>query len=192
MHRSIVGAGASLDGACLTRGHIVVSSDEAARLAGPKLGIEPASSNQGIVGAFLDDSSLVDDDQPVERGNGGKAMRDGEHGLTLHDPAEVGLDRFFHFRIERRGRLVEDEDRCILQHDARNGDALPLPAGKLHAALADMRLETLASLLILQPFDEFERFGPPRSVNQPFLAPHRVCRRGYCPSPSGAAATYPG
>src|SRR6185437_12169180 len=62
-------------------------------------------------------------------------------------------------RIERRGRLVEDEDRRILEDDPRDGDALALAAGQLDAALADMRVEAAPSLPVLQPLDEFGGMG---------------------------------
>src|SRR3546814_6080578 len=46
-----------------------------------------------------------------------------------------------HFRIERRGRLVEHQDGRILEEHPSDGDPLPLAAGKLDAALAHMRVE---------------------------------------------------
>ncbi len=41
--------------------------------------------------------------------------------------------------IERRGGLVEQNDRRVLDQRAGNGDALALAAGKLQAVLADGR-----------------------------------------------------
>ena len=98
--------------------------------------------------AFLDDVALVHDDQPVHRRDGRQPVRDGDHGLAFHQPVEVLLDRRLDLRIERRRRLVEDQDRRVLQHDAGDGDALPLAAGQLHAALADMGVEPLAALRV--------------------------------------------
>ena len=43
-------------------------------------------------------------------------------------------------RVERRGRLVEQQDRRRLEDRARDGDALLLAARQLQAALADLRL----------------------------------------------------
>jgi hypothetical protein len=40
-------------------------------------------------------------------------------------------------RIQRRGGLVEDQDRRVLQQRAGDGHALLLAAGELQAALAD-------------------------------------------------------
>ena len=47
------------------------------------------------------------------------------------------LDRGLDLGIERRGRLVEHEDRRVLQKHARDGDALALSAREFDAALAD-------------------------------------------------------
>src|SRR5271170_2303940 len=44
------------------------------------------------------------------------------------------------FRIERCGRLVEQDDRCVFDDGAGDGDALALPAGKLQALFADGRI----------------------------------------------------
>ena len=98
--------------------------------------------------AHFDDLAMVEHDQAVHRGDGREAMGDGDHGLAGHQPGEALLDRRFHFRVERRGRLVEDEDRRILEEHAGDGDALALAAGKLGAALADMRVEALPAPMV--------------------------------------------
>ena len=67
-------------------------------------------------------------------------VRDHQRGAAL---AQFG-DRFLHvvlgFRVERRGRLVEQDDRRILDQRARDRDALALSAGELQAVLADRRV----------------------------------------------------
>ena len=125
-----------------------VVEQEAAGLPLPELGIEAALGDQLVVRPFLDDAAVVHDDQPVHRRDGRQPVRDGDHGLAFHQPVEVLLDRRLDLRIERRGRLVEDQDRRVLQHDAGDRDALALAAGQLDAALADMRVEALAALRI--------------------------------------------
>src|SRR6516164_3627762 len=47
--------------------------------------------------------------------------------------------------VERRGRLVEDQDRRALEDRARDGDALLLAAGELETALAHFGLVALGS-----------------------------------------------
>src|SRR5216683_376708 len=91
-------------------------------------------------------------------------MSDGDAGAPFHQTVELLLDRRFDLRIERRGRLVEDEDRRILQDHAGDGDALALSARELDPALADMRVEAAPSLPVLQSLDEVERVGARRGI----------------------------
>ena len=49
----------------------------------------------------------------------------------------ASLTRVLGLDVERAGRLVEHQDRRVLEHGAGNGDALALAARKLAAALAD-------------------------------------------------------
>ena len=72
--------------------------------------------------------------------------------------------------IERRGRLVEHQDRRVLQDHPGERDALALAAGQFDAALADMRVEAGAAVPVLQPLDEFERVRAPRRVDDLRLA----------------------
>ncbi len=50
------------------------------------------------------------------------------------------------FGVERRGRLVEQQDRRVAQDGAGNRDALALAAGQRHAALADLAVIALFEL----------------------------------------------
>ncbi len=75
-------------------------------------------------------------------------MGDGDHRLAGHQPVEALLDRRLDLRIERRGRLVEDQDRRVLEQHAGDGDALALAAGELDAALADMGVEAGAAVVV--------------------------------------------
>ena len=56
------------------------------------------------------------------------------------------LDRPLGLGVERRGRLVQDQDRRVLEEHAGDGQALLLPAGEFHAALADDRVEPVRQL----------------------------------------------
>ena len=53
---------------------------------------------------------------------------------------QLVLDRELDLAVERRGRLVEDQDRRVLEDHARDRDALALAARELDAALADVRV----------------------------------------------------
>ena len=64
-------------------------------------------------------------------------MGDRDHGAAAHQAAERLSDRFLGFAVESGGRLVEQQDRRVLQEGARDRDALPLAARQLDAAVAD-------------------------------------------------------
>ena len=63
------------------------------------------------------------------------------------DAVERRLDLALGVDVERRGRLVEDEDRRRLEHGAGDGDALLLAARELQAALADLGLVAVGQAL---------------------------------------------
>src|SRR5215470_18573653 len=64
-------------------------------------------------------------------------MRDDKRRASKCKPFHRIDDRGFGFEIDRTRRLVEDENRCILEESARKSDALALSAGKTHAAFTD-------------------------------------------------------
>src|SRR4030095_840561 len=84
-------------------------------------------------------------------------MCDCDHRLALHPAKELLLYRELDLAVERRGRLVEHEDGSVLEHDSSDCDALALPAGELHAALAHMRLVAFPAMPVLQAYDELMR-----------------------------------
>ncbi len=69
-------------------------------------------------------------------------MRDDERSAIAHQPSERGLNLSFGLGVQGRGRLIEDQDRCVLQQRTRDRDALTLTARQQHAAIADHRIET--------------------------------------------------
>src|SRR5688572_8813276 len=147
------------DGWSQRRGLALVElvGDEAARLVPPKSLIVAAPPQQLGMRAFLDDAPGVEHDEPVHTRDRRQPVRDRDHGLALHEIEQLLLDRELYFAIERRGRLVEHEDRRILEDYARERDALPLPARELDAALADVRRVTGAAVPIAKPENELVR-----------------------------------
>ena len=101
-------------------------------------------------------------------------MCDRDHRALFHQPGELLLDRRLDLGIERRGRLVEHQDRRVLQNHAGEGDALALAARQFDAALADMRVEPGPAVPILQPLDEFEGMRAPRRVDDRLLGGIRM------------------
>ena len=76
-------------------------------------------------------------DHAVEIAQGRKPVRDRDHGAAPHQTAERLANGFFGFTVQRRGRLVKQQDRRILEERARDGDALTLAAGEFDAAIAN-------------------------------------------------------
>ena len=78
----------------------------------------------------FNDPSPIENQDTARVANGCKAMRDDEGGAVLHHLVEGGLQLRLGRRIERAGRLVEDQDRWILQERPRDRDPLALAAGE--------------------------------------------------------------
>ena len=99
--------------------------------------------------AVLDQLAVLQTEDDVGVLDGGEPMGDGDGRPALRGPLEGVLDQPLGLGVQRRGRLVQDQDRGVLQEDARDGQPLLLPARELHAALADERVVALR-----QPFDK--------------------------------------
>ena len=91
--------------------------------------------------------------------------------LPFISVVEARLDRGLDLGIERGGRLVQHQDRRVLQDHARDGDALALAARKLHAALADLRVIAVPVAPVLQIDDEVMRL---RELRPRPRSPHRL------------------
>ena len=84
-------------------------------------------------------------------------MGDGDDRPPFHQRIKLLLDRRLNLRIQCRCRLVEHQDRGVLQDHPRKRHALALPAGEFDAALADMGVIAPATVPIFQAKDEFVR-----------------------------------
>ncbi|MPM25386.1 hypothetical protein SDC9_71877 [bioreactor metagenome] len=96
-----------------------------------------------LVRAFLDDLALLEHHDPVGIGDGREPVRDGDDGAALAHRVQAVLDVALGLGVERRGRLVEQQDRRVLQQRAGDADALLLAARELQPALAHRRLVAL-------------------------------------------------
>ena len=67
-------------------------------------------------------------------------VRDHDDGLLLHLPHDHAVQVSVGFRVEPGGRLVEDDDRRILEQCARNRELLLFAAGEARAVAADLRV----------------------------------------------------
>jgi len=93
--------------------------------------------HQPIGRAVFDDIAGFEHHHAIEIAQCRKAVGDRDHGAAAHQAAERLSDRFLGFAVESGGRLVEQQDRRVLQEGARDRDALPLAARQLDAAVAD-------------------------------------------------------
>eukprot|EP00958_Prasinococcus_capsulatus_P018496 scaffold2162_cov398-Prasinococcus_capsulatus_cf.AAC.25 len=87
----------------------------------------------------------------------GEAVRDDERGAVVHERVERRLHQRLRLRVQRGGGLVQQHAGRILDHRARDGDALLLAAAQLRAALSHRRVVPSG-----QPRDEVVRVGRAR------------------------------
>ena len=70
-------------------------------------------------------------------------MRDHDRRPSAHEPVEGLLHQILALVVERARGLVEQEDACVAQDRARDGDPLALPDRETHATLAHDRVPPL-------------------------------------------------
>ena len=90
------------------------------------------------MGAALGDPALVENHDLVGIDHGRQAVGDDDAGPALGDVAKGLLDRRLGAAVEGAGRLVEDQDRRILEQGSGDRDPLLLAARQLEPALADL------------------------------------------------------
>ncbi len=73
-------------------------------------------------------------------------MGNDKGGAPAHEALQRLLDQSLRFRVQRGGRLVQDEDAWVAQDGARDGQALLLTPREFHAALADLRIVAILLL----------------------------------------------
>ena len=107
-----------------------------AELDAIKLGIKPATRHQLVVGAFLGDHAVFENEDFVGIPDCAQPVRDGDHGAPLHEPLQSVDHQFFRLGVERGGGFIENKDRRVADDRAGNADALPLAARERETALA--------------------------------------------------------
>ena len=93
--------------------------------------------------AALDDATAVEHDDLVGMDDGRQPVGDHQGGAAAAHLFQRALDLLLGARVERAGRLVEQQDMGVLQDGAGDRHALLLAARELQAALADRRLVAL-------------------------------------------------
>ena len=84
--------------------------------------------------------TFVQNEDSIGVENRGKAMGDGEGRAIGHQTVEGGLDFLLGGGVERGGRLIENQNRWVLENGPGNGKPLRLPSGKASSHLADDRI----------------------------------------------------
>ena len=130
-----------LHSAGLVSSALALVIEEAAGLALPQPRIEPALREQLVMACLPRRCAALS--STISRSIA--AMVDSRCAMAITvlpciSRVEALLDRRLDLGVERRGRLVEHQDRRVLEQHARDRDALALAAGQLDAALADMRV----------------------------------------------------
>ncbi len=87
------------------------------------------------------------DDDLVVVANRRESVGDSDGGDALRDAIERLGDRMLRVRVERRGRLVQNQQLGLLDDRTRDRDPLLLPARELAARLADLAVVTLRETL---------------------------------------------
>ena len=90
--------------------------------------------------ADLGDPAPLQHHDPVGLAERAQAVGDGDRRPAPDQVVERLLDLPLGLGVDRRGRLVEDQDRRVDQECPGDRDPLPLAAGERLAALADQRV----------------------------------------------------
>ena len=96
--------------------------------------------------AVGDDAAVVEQHDAVGERDRRGPVGDDDRRPALHHLGERGPDLVLLGRVDRRGRVVEDQHARVGEHRARDRDALPLPARQRVAVLADDRVVALGQL----------------------------------------------
>ena len=106
-------------------------------------GVERTGVDQLRMGSLGNQLAAVQNENAVGVAHRGKAVGDHQRCPVCGELLDRLLDEGLAFCIERAGGFVEQQDRCITQDGARDGDALALAAGQRDATLADLGVITL-------------------------------------------------
>ena len=112
-----------------------------------QIGVVTTGREQFGMTAGFDDLSFGHDDDPVSTFDRREAMGNDKGRAVLHQVRKRCLDPSLGLRIERRGCLIENQDRRILEQRPRNGDALALATGEQHAPVTDPGIEPVGQLV---------------------------------------------
>ena len=122
------------------------------QLQQPRVGAVGAG-HEVAVAPLLDDAAVLHDGDGVDAPDGGEPVRHQHGGAALHDALQRLLQHALGLGVQRAGGLVQQQHGGVLEHRARDGDALLLTAGELQTAIADLPATKLTSLTVLAATD---------------------------------------
>ena len=125
--------------------------------AGEEHAIERAALPQLLVRTAVEHAALVDDDDAIGERQRRPAVRDQDRRAAGGDAAQRRVDLLLDPRVDRRGRVVEQQDARVREQRARQRDALALTTRERESLFADDRV-----VAVREPHDEFVRFGRAR------------------------------
>src|SRR5690554_1157984 len=88
----------------------VFGPDVRSRLDAEEPGVAAAERHQFLVITALDDTSLIEDVDPIGHANGREAVADDDRDAIADQFPDRLEDFRLRFRIERTGRLIDHED----------------------------------------------------------------------------------
>src|ERR1700722_349179 len=100
-----------------------------------QLGVDALMREQLRVGPGLDNGPIAQHQDAVGTLDRGEPMRNHEGRTIAQQLLERRLDMALGGGIERRGGLIENQDRSVAQQGARYRNALALAAREQHAAV---------------------------------------------------------
>ena len=141
------------------------------------------------VRAFLDQPAVRQHDDVVGIDDRRKPVRDDDRGAVLHHLGERCLHARLGFVVERRGRLVEQQDRRVAHDGAGDRQALALAAGQRQPVLADRRVVAVR-LLADELVGLRDLCAPARPRRRSRRGGRSGCCRGSCLRTDRAAARH--
>src|SRR5436853_5851724 len=105
--------------------------------------ITAARIHQLAMRSGFDNTAAIEDHDPIGTTNRGQAVGNDKCRSSLQKTVQGLQDLRFCSRIEGRGRLVENQDRRILQQSAGDAQALAFAARKSCSSLAEYGLIAL-------------------------------------------------
>ena len=108
-----------------------------------KAAVEPVNSNQLVMGALLDDLTVIDNKYSVGIAHGFQPMGNHDDGLVMCQLGDGLHQLFFIFRVNIGRGLVQNDDRRVLHNRPGDGNALPLAAGERCTTLTDHSIKAV-------------------------------------------------